>query len=613
MILGGGHRVIDAELAAYRHPGAVEALTVDPPFAGILTAVAPPYDHISTIIQGRDVLLVLPTRGVGVGPELHTIGCTVGIEALAIDPCTAAVLAVRAPDHDKATVRHGGNRWLSLVTGFEASTGIDLEHRALFDRCAVEALSPDIVVSAAAFIEHGIPHGDKSATLQRCQIGHGLLVVEISGRRIVDDKLACDCCPIVAKLASDDVETGRRIDLLVASPRHREATTLQSDHLGLVLRAVSFDIDLELVAQRVVIAVVDARKHTLTASVLSTFVSPNDHVAVVRKIGDGRRTLGPRQSGVDNLLGTKRHRSIGLRRDVDRDRLGQGDTAVAVRQADRYGAARFGVGQKVLIREVFDQGLRRLGRGTGIEQHGQGLAIDTVREDGADHDGARTVAKVVGDIAARHADLLDARAFVADAQLVLRVDAWNVELVGIAIRGDVADVEPPTRKIGGVGVQYADARIDQLRGVVDQVFQVGHRAAQIDDHRGALAGIFSRDANQTLEDAGTVAIRIGIPAHDEVAVGQAHHDRLLVAGSGTVERDLAVYAVARRIELLREDVGRAVSAPSYDKTTIGQRRGRCLVLVVEVGLADSELGRRRIAAVVKQARIDTITTAVLLA
>ena len=153
----------------------------------------------------------------------------------------------------------------------------------------------------------------------------------------------------------------------------------------------------------------------MAAAVLPAFVGPHHHIAGVRQVCNRWCALGTGQRGVDYFLGTKRYRTIRLCSDIDCDGFGQRNAAVAVRQAERNGPARLGIGQKVLVGEVFYQRFGRFWGGAGIEQHRQRVAVDPVRQNSTYHHGTCSIAEVVGNVIARHTNLFGAGAFVADA------------------------------------------------------------------------------------------------------------------------------------------------------------------------------------------------------
>ena len=330
-------------------------------------------------------------------------------------------------------------------------------------------------------------------------------------------------------------------------------------------------------------------------------------------MGDRRVLLRTADGAVDHLLGTVERSAVRLGGDVDRDRPRRGHAAVAVGQAQRNGPAGFGVGQRVGIGQVLDQRLGRVGGGIGIEHDGQRLAVDPVGDDAADDHGARAV--VVGDAVARHADLADAGAFVANSQLILGVDAGDVELVRVAVGRDVTHVQAAAVEVGGIRVHQTHSGVDELRRVVDQVFHVRDAGHQIDDLRRRLAREISRIADEPLEDAAVAGVVIAPPAHRKIAVRQGHHGRALVAaGAGAVELQLAVDPVAQCVVLLGEDaVTVAVVVPGHDEAAVGQGGDLRCVLPVVIGVVDAELVRGRRTIVVEQAGIDAVVGAVLAA
>ncbi|EXI75070.1 MAG: hypothetical protein AW07_01304 [Candidatus Accumulibacter sp. SK-11] len=214
--------------------------------------------------------------------------------------------------------------------------------------------------------------------MQGGEAGHGLFVDHLAGHVLVDGELGAGRGAVIAKGAPDHVVARRRSDLVIPRPGDGEAAAGQGRHRGLVLRTVGGGVDQELGAQRVVIDVVDPGVDAVAAAVQAGLILPDDHVVAVAQIGDGRVLLGAAGGAVDHLLGAVDRSPVRLGGDVDGDGPGRRHAAVAVGQAQRNGAAGFGVGQRVGVGQVLDQRLGRFRRGIGVEHHGQRLAVDPV-------------------------------------------------------------------------------------------------------------------------------------------------------------------------------------------------------------------------------------------
>ena len=384
------------------------------------------------------------------------------------------------------------------------------------------------------------------------------------------------------------INPGAAAVLSVGPPGNGEPTAGQTHHLGLGLRAGGGGVDAELCTHLVVVGVealrVDSRSAAVGARVL-----PHHHIATIAQLGDGRLFLVARHRGVDHLLQPDFRGAVHLGCDIDGHAAGFAGTTVAIGQPDRDRAAGYRVRRGVTVSQRLYHLLHRLGVGAGVELHREPGAVDTVAGDRADRHAA------IADCAARNTHLSGSGAFVADAQLVLAAQALQAQLVQGAVPAQVIDVQQTTGKVGRIGIEHADAGIDDLRSRVDLVLSKRHAGCDIHQCGVALADQAGGLAEHLLDHvvAGIRVVVIG-PTDDEISVVQPDdHWRRRIAVVDGVDPGFAVHADAIRIELLHTD--RAAIVESDCEAPARQSGHRRLVFVARRFGVDAEFRSRRIA------------------
>ena len=149
------------------HAGGVVTLEEDVLVLGVacvgIAVVIPRHDKTAVGSAG-DGRLVLVAVGVGVDAELGAECSAVVAEALGVNTGTAAVLAIAAPGDDVAACAERGDGWLVLrVTRF----GVDAEFRTHRHTLGVEALG--IHTRAPAVLQLRLPHRDVATVDQACR------------------------------------------------------------------------------------------------------------------------------------------------------------------------------------------------------------------------------------------------------------------------------------------------------------------------------------------------------------------------------------------------------------------------------------------------------------
>ena len=447
---------------------------------------------------------------------------------------------------------------------------------------AVVALEEDVAV----FGETGVgvvvvvPGDDKAAVGRGRDAG---LVLVLVGAGIDAELGACRAAIGRVTLA---VDPGAAAVLAVAAPGDDPAAACQGGDLGFVLGVAGDGVDAELPAHRVVVAVVALAVDAPAAAVGAALVGPHHHIATVAHPRDGGVNLVARHGGVDHLLQPELHRAVGFRPHVDGDGAGLAGAAITIGDADADGAVRDRVAHRVGVGQAFDDLFHRVHRRVGVELHRELVAVGAVADDAADGHA------LVADHRAGHADLPRARAFAADAQLILAVQALLAQLVLRAVAGEVVHLQQAAVEVGRVHVLQAHASIDELRHGVDEVLTEAHAAVHVDQQRVGLPhqrGGVAEDllVNVVLARGGVVVVE----RHDEAPIGQCGQGRLagVVAGVRVeVGLDLAVHALARGAELLHKDLVRTL--PGHHPAAGGQRRHGRVELVARDGGVDAELG-----------------------
>ena len=171
-------------------------------------------------------------------------------------------------------------------------------------------------------------------------------------------------------------------------------------------------------------------------------VFPRHDVATVGQPRHCRLVLLAALEGVDRLLQAELDRAVDLGAHVDGDRARFAGAAVAISHADAHRAAGNGVAHRVGVAQVLDHLLHGVHCGIGVEQHRELGAIRAVARDGADGH------PLVAHRGSHHAHLPRAGALADDAELVLRVQALQPELVLRAVAGEVVHLKHAAVEVG---------------------------------------------------------------------------------------------------------------------------------------------------------------------
>ena len=657
LVLAAEGGLVDQQLGADLGAGGIEALG-DDGGGGAVQGVIAPDDDEAAVGQGGHGRFVLVAGGGGVDEEGVGKDARGAVEGAAVDAVQVAVVAALVgPDHDQVAIGERGDvrRVLRARLGGAGRAGRGADARLGAHRVAGEVEAAQLDVGAAG-VNNGIAVG---------VAGHCAVRLRAGGGEVDDDVAALRGTGRVVALA-DHTGAGA-IDAAGVVPGDDEAAVAGGGDMRVVLRAGGGGVDAELAAERdagVGVALgIDAGAVAILAR-----GGPGDDIAAVGQHRDVRRRLVARGVGVDGLVGMDDRHAVELVDDVDGDGVGGRGAAVAVADAQADGAGGRRAGGGAAVGEVLDQRLDGLDGGAAAQVDAQRRAVGArARSDGAD--GGATVA----DRVAQHADLAEAVALVAHAELVGGLAELHVEQVDAA-----------AGEVGRIGVVQADRGVDDLRRGVDQVLGEADAALEVAEHGVGLAGQLGRGAEQLLGDVvgggggavgggdvvavgddevaraevgdgglvlGAVAaagdelalavdghaggavlahvdvaggaratevVVVVVPGDDEAAGGQAGDVGLvLAAGGGLVDQQLGPDLGAGGIEALGDDGGRGavqgVIAPDDDEAAVGQGGHGRLVLVAGGGGVDEEGVRQRAGGGVEAAAIDAVQVAVVAA
>ena len=294
--------------------------------------------------------------------------------------------------------------------------------------------------------------------------------------------------------------------------------------------------------------------HTVARPVLAVRL-PHGDVASIGELGARSLALGVRSVGVDGFISEQRGGAINLRRHIDRHRARLAGTAIAITDADADGATADRRGRAVGIGQRFDHRFNRGSRGTGIELHHQVSTVQAAGDEGADDRAA--IADGAAHRVAGGADLASTGARAANRKIVLcRHVIGQLRVSDVAEARDHADPEPAAVEVCGVAVGQPHARVDQLRGGVDQVLGEGCRRDDIDQHRRRRLAQRTTGAEKLVVDAVGVGRAAALqsvarPTDDEIRSSQAGDVGLVLrARHRGVGDHRSVDLVAAGIELL---------------------------------------------------------------
>ena len=582
LVLVARRAEVDAEFLPLLGSGDVEALAEDAGPAAIL-AVGAPHDHEAAARQRCHVRFVLRAGGEGVDQRGRgALGHAARVEAAGVDAEARAVAAAGVgPGEHEAPPGQRRQRGIRLRHA-DRGRGRGDRLRPLRHPRRVVTLEEDVLGLRVAVAGAVVVPGHHEAAV--CGGGDGGLVLVA-----VDDGVDAE---VSAHRVGIGVEAlaGHRGSIAVAgivTPDDDEATARQAGHVGFVLVVGRVAVDLELAAHRHAHGVEALAVHAEAPAVLVLRV-PHRHVAAVGQPRHRRLVLRARRESVHRVVGKHRLRTVGIGGDVDRHRAAFAGAAVTVADAHRHRAAGLRRRRGVGVGQVLDQPLHRVGRGIGIQAHRQLGAVGAVADDRADGRSAQA------DGVAGHPDLAGAVALVADAQLVLRGQALQADLVLRAVVGEVVHLQDAAGEVGRVGVGQAHVGVDQLRRRVDHVLLQAHAGAHIHQHRVGPAHLGGRVTEELLVDVvvGDVVVVV-TPGHDKGPARQRHHLRqagvaAVVAG---VHAHLLVHALAAGVVLLHE--GAAVVVPGHHEAAAGQCVHARLVLVADDVDVDAELAAHR--------------------
>ena len=135
---------IDLHLGAERTAAAVELAGVDTIATAVLIVALPGDDDIAGVVHGDSGYVLCISRG-GIDLDFTTLGSAAGIVVLGINAITAAVLQVAGPGDGEAAVSGHGDLGAALVIG---GGGIDEELTPLGGAGGIETLAVDTVTAA---------------------------------------------------------------------------------------------------------------------------------------------------------------------------------------------------------------------------------------------------------------------------------------------------------------------------------------------------------------------------------------------------------------------------------------------------------------------------------
>ena len=519
-------------------------------------------------------------EGRAIDPETVCCGRTTGVEQARVGAPAASVLGVGMPHGHEAAVGKGRQLREGLIVGGEGGSAtrrivIDQNPATLRDAVGVVALEDRSVAVAVRIGVIGV--GDREAAVGEAD--HGGLQLLVSRHRID--------APLAAHRVARGVETlgeNAAAPVVAGLPGHHKTAVGQRrrPHAGVgALVAGSRRGHLELGSNGRAVQVVALGIDAVLIRILTVGL-PDDHVlAGIRacQMDRGRIGLGVVGVGVDlRVARQQRHRTVGLRGDVEVDRLGHTLAAVAVTDGNLHHPPdrcrrTGGVGQP--LRHTLDDGRG----GVAVEHNHQLRPALPVAGNGADRNAAEADRRA--DRGAADTDLPGAIAFVQDREIILS-EGFHV-VGGISAQAcQHRNAQRATREIGGIPVDDAQTRIDQLRRGIDGVFIQGDRAFQIQQLRVFLTRHRTRRAKQALEHAVAALPRhiLGVrcPGGHEIAVGQTGHNRVVLGISARLAKphgpvDLGpggVELLAPHVDVIVEKA--AVTIPGDDEAAVGECR-----------------------------------------
>ena len=380
--------------------------------------------------------------------------------------------------------------------------------------------------------------------------------------------------------------------LAVGFPHHDETPVGQRRDLGCGLVIGRGGVDQEFAANRVVVGVVALAEDAPRVADILVVRLPDDDVAAIVEHRNCRFGLLVGGRGVDYLFLAEGYCAVNLGNDIDLHRARDRCAAVAIADTNGDRARGDRIGHRIGVGQVLDDALDRIRGRVRIEQHGQLVAVLAIADDRADFRAFEA------DAVPADAHLRGAVTLVANTELILVAQTLQAELVLRTVAGQIGDFEDATVEIRRIGIEQADARVDQLRDGVDRVFAEGHAGDHIHQLWIGATDEIGRIAKHALEHAVGVGIRMGVgvvvPHHDEGAVVQCG-DRGLggVIDVTSIGSEFAVDPASVGVVLLGVDA--AAIGPCDGKAAIGQRSDAGLVLVGDVGGIDPELVADRVA------------------
>ena len=534
-------RFIDLEFGA--HPGTrgIETLAVDTITAAILPARRP-HHHVTTIVRNahhRTVftsVIALVAGGIGVHLEGGAEGAVRGV----VNPCKHAVeIAVEAagvgPRDQHLAVCMAGYRGHVLGAGLRgAGRCVDADAGLAGYHGTCVVIALEIdVLAGPSSVARGGIHHHETVTVG----GHRVVILRTAGLRVDREIAANGIAAGVEALGLHAPATAVRT--VVILPGNNEASVGQPRDVRPILRADrTAGIDEELAAYRYAGRTHHLPIDTPTGTILG-IGGPHHHIAAPGKLGRLRIVKRVRCVGAHGLFTMHRGSAVEIKRDVDGNGRRFAEAAIAVGDADGNGPQGVGIGGGGCVGEVLNDRLDGIGRGVAVKADTQ---VATV---GAATDGADDYPTVAHQAAA-HANLAGSAALVTHRKLVSRFTVL-----------DVIHLEPAAVEIGGIRIGEAHRHIDELRRGIHIVFEVADAGGKVGKDRiGALACQIGSTAEEILEDlvavvaaiAGAVVATVG---DDKVAVTQIGHCRLvlLIARRAVVAGDqpLPVNRVTRSI------------------------------------------------------------------
>ena len=231
----------------------------------------------------------------GIDAELGS-GCgAVCIEALRIDTRAAAILTVRAPHDDEASISRRRNIRFVLITG---GACIDTKLGANSRTRIAVTLSLDTQATTVGSI--GRPSHDEAAV-----IGGQRRLVLLTGRVGIDALFAAERRS-AGRIALQINPVAAAIRPTLIRPYDSEAAVGQAGHLRLELSTCGGGIDAKLGTDRHAGSVVALRIDTVAAAILITR-GPHNNVSTTTELRNRRRVLVVGAVGVDLFFGVVAH------------------------------------------------------------------------------------------------------------------------------------------------------------------------------------------------------------------------------------------------------------------------------------------------------------------